>query len=169
MLGLSLGLVFVPCAGPVLATITVVGADHHVGWSAVLLTVAFAVGVAVPLAGLRPRRASSWPPGCAAVRTHAATARRVIGAVLVVTALVLALNLTDGLQRAVPGYTDALQTQHRGATRRPPAALDGVTGRGGARGPGRLHRRQPGAAAVRAGPGVRRDQPRGSTPRAAAR
>ena len=49
VLGLSLGLVFVPCAGPVLAAITVVGATHHVGFSAVLLTLAFSCGVAVPL------------------------------------------------------------------------------------------------------------------------
>ena len=52
---------------------------------------------------------------------------RVIGAVLMVTALVLALNLTDGLQRAVPGYTSTLQNRIEGnpsASR----ALDGVTG-----------------------------------------
>ena len=114
VLGVSLGLVFVPCAGPVLATITAVGGSHHVGWSAVLLTVAFAVGVAIPLLafaiagrylGARMR----------SVRTHAATARRVIGAVLLVTAVVLALGLTDGVQRAVPGYTTALQNRIEGS------------------------------------------------------
>jgi len=114
VLGVSLGLVFVPCAGPVLATITAVGGSHHVGWSAVLLTVAFAVGVAIPLLafaiagrylGARMR----------SVRTHAATARRVIGAVLLVTAVVLALGLTDGVQRAVPGYTNALQNRIEGS------------------------------------------------------
>jgi hypothetical protein len=79
--GLSLGLVFVPRAGPVLAAIAEVGAQHCVGWSAVL-----------------------------------------------VTALVLALNLTEGLQRAVPSYTGALQNRIEGnssATR----ALAGVTGK----------------------------------------
>ena len=55
-----------------------------------------------------------------AVRTHAATVRRVIGAVLVVTALVLALNVTDGIQRAVPGYTDSLHHPPRGQLRPPP-------------------------------------------------
>ena len=114
VLGVSLGLVFVPCAGPVLATITAVGGSHHVGWSAVLLTAAFAVGVAIPLLafaiagqflGARMR----------SVRTHAATARRVIGAVLLVTAAVLALGLTDGVQRAVPGYTNALQNRIEGS------------------------------------------------------
>ena len=32
LLGASLGLVFVPCAGPVLAAITVLAANHRVGW-----------------------------------------------------------------------------------------------------------------------------------------
>ncbi len=113
MLGLSLGLVFVPCAGPVLTAIAVVGAKHRFDLSSVLLTAAFALGVAVPLlifAVLGQRLAERM----AAVRTHAATARRVIGAVLVVTALVVGLNLTDGLQRAVPGYTNALQSHIEG-------------------------------------------------------
>jgi cytochrome c biogenesis protein CcdA/thiol-disulfide isomerase/thioredoxin len=109
VLGLSLGLVFVPCAGPVLTAITVVGAKHRYDLSSVLLTVAFALGVAVPLlifALLGQRLAERM----AAIRARAATVRRVIGAVLVVTALVVGLNLTDGLQRAVPGYTNALQS-----------------------------------------------------------
>ena len=45
------------------------------------------------------------------MRDHAAAVRKAIGAVFVVTALVLALTLTDGLQRAVPGYTTALQNR----------------------------------------------------------
>ena len=49
MLGLGLGLLFVPCAGPVLATIAVVGATHRVGFDAVVLTAAFGVGVGIPL------------------------------------------------------------------------------------------------------------------------
>ncbi len=109
VLGLSLGLVFVPCAGPVLAAITVVGAKHRFDFSSVLLTAAFALGVAVPFlifAVLGQRLAERM----AVIRAHAVTARRVIGAVLVVTALVVGLNLTDGLQRAVPGYTNALQS-----------------------------------------------------------
>jgi thiol-disulfide isomerase/thioredoxin len=61
------------------------------------------------------------------VRSHAAVARRFIGAVLVVTALAIGLNLTDGLQRAVPGYTDVLQNHiETGTTAR--QALAGVTG-----------------------------------------
>src|SRR6204780_2379949 len=49
VLGLALGVLYVPCAGPVLAAITVVGATHRVGLTAVILTAAFAIGTAVPL------------------------------------------------------------------------------------------------------------------------
>ena len=126
VLGCGLGLVFVPCAGPVLAAMTEVGAQHHVGWSAVLLTAAFAVGVAVPLLlfALAGRHLATR---MRAVRAHAAAVRRVVGALLLVTAAVLSLHLTDGLQRAVPGYTSALQNRIEGG---PSAkqALAGVTG-----------------------------------------
>src|SRR5215813_10450787 len=49
LLGASLGLVFVPCAGPVLAAISVVAANNDVGWRAILLTVAYAIGAAIPM------------------------------------------------------------------------------------------------------------------------
>jgi thiol-disulfide isomerase/thioredoxin len=126
VLGLSLGLVFVPCAGPVLATITAVGSDHHIGWSAVLLTAAFAVGVAIPLL-LFALAGQYLALHMRSVRSHAATARRVIGAVLMVTALVLAFNLTDGIQRAIPGYADSL-AKHLESNPSADRALDGVRG-----------------------------------------
>ena len=135
--GVSLGLVFVPCAGPVLATITAVGGSHHVGWSAVLLTAAFAVGVAIPLLAFAVA-GQYLAARMRSVRTHAATARRVIGAVLVVTALVLALGLTDGVQRAVPGYTDCPPEPHRGEPVGQPGPPAGPGG-SGHRGPVRLH------------------------------
>jgi cytochrome c biogenesis protein CcdA/thiol-disulfide isomerase/thioredoxin len=109
VLGLSLGLVFVPCAGPVLAAIAVVGANHRYGFSSIALTVAFALGIAVPLVifallgqGLAERMRS--------LRRRAAVVRQVIGAVLILTSVVIGLNLTDGLQQSVPGYTNALQS-----------------------------------------------------------
>src|SRR5437763_103121 len=47
--GAMLGLVFVPCAGPVLATVAVVAANNDVGVRALLLTLAYAAGAAVPM------------------------------------------------------------------------------------------------------------------------
>ena len=108
VLGLALGLLFVPCAGPVLAAITVVGATHRVGVAAVLLTVAFAVGVAIPLLAVA-LAGEEVTRRVGAVRRHAPTVRRIGGVVLIVMAVAIASNLFDGLQRDVPAYSDALQ------------------------------------------------------------
>ncbi|WP_264991505.1 cytochrome c biogenesis CcdA family protein, partial [Mycobacterium kiyosense] len=48
-LGLALGVLYVPCAGPVLAAIVVAGATAHIGAPTVVLTAAFALGNALPL------------------------------------------------------------------------------------------------------------------------
>ena len=56
-LGATLGLVFVPCAGPVLATVTVVAAQNSVGVRAVVLTLAYAIGAAIPMLLIALRRA----------------------------------------------------------------------------------------------------------------
>jgi cytochrome c biogenesis protein CcdA/thiol-disulfide isomerase/thioredoxin len=129
VLGLSLGLLFVPCAGPVLAAITVTSANHRIGLSAVTLTVAFALGVAVPLlafamAGQRLVGRMKF------VRTRTALVRKGVGVVLLVTALAIGFNLTSGLQRALPGYTDALQS-HIESNSAAKTALGGVTGETG--------------------------------------
>ena len=62
LLGASLGLVFVPCAGPVLAAITVVGATQDVGARAIVLTLAYATGAAIPMDAYVGIRAISRVP-----------------------------------------------------------------------------------------------------------
>jgi cytochrome c biogenesis protein CcdA/thiol-disulfide isomerase/thioredoxin len=126
VLGLSLGLVFVPCAGPVLAAIAVVSANHRYGFSSIALTVAFALGIAVPLlvfAVLGQRLAERMR----LIRSRAVVVRKVIGVVLMLSALVIGLNATDFLQRDVPGYTNALQSHIEGNASAE-QALAGVTG-----------------------------------------
>jgi cytochrome c biogenesis protein CcdA/thiol-disulfide isomerase/thioredoxin len=108
VLGLALGLLYVPCAGPILAAITVIGATHRVGPTAVILTAAFAAGTAVPL--LVVAVAGGQLAGrVSAVRRRAPLIRQAGGAVLVALAVAIAVDAFAGLQRDVPGYSDALQ------------------------------------------------------------
>jgi cytochrome c biogenesis protein CcdA/thiol-disulfide isomerase/thioredoxin len=116
VLGLGLGLVFAPCAGPILAAITVVGATHRVGLTAVFLTIAFGAGAAVPLlvvaiAGNELTRRAG------ALRRQAPKLRVVGGVVLVAMAVAIAANAFDTLQRDVPGYTNALQNHVEGSAK----------------------------------------------------
>jgi cytochrome c biogenesis protein CcdA/thiol-disulfide isomerase/thioredoxin len=105
VLGVSLGLVFVPCAGPVLAAITVVAANNHVGWRAIVLTVAYAVGAAIPmlLIALGGRGLSTR------LRAQGARLRVASGVVIALVALGIAFNFDTRFQTALPGYTQSLQ------------------------------------------------------------
>jgi cytochrome c biogenesis protein CcdA/thiol-disulfide isomerase/thioredoxin len=108
VLGLAVGVVYVPCAGPVLAAIAVVGATHRVGLTAVILTAAFAVGTAVPLLAIAAA-GGQLTSRIGAIRRRAPQIRRIGGAVLVVFAVLIASDVLAGLQRDIPGYTTALQ------------------------------------------------------------
>jgi cytochrome c biogenesis protein CcdA/thiol-disulfide isomerase/thioredoxin len=109
-LGLALGAVYVPCAGPILAAITVAGSTGQVGVDTVVLTVAFALGAAVPLlvfalAGRGvAQRVQTFRKRQRGVRVTA-------GVVMLALAVGLVFNLPQLLQRAVPDYTAGLQEQ----------------------------------------------------------
>src|SRR5918995_6318392 len=105
LLGASLGLVFVPCAGPVLAAVTVLAAQREFGIRTLALTLAYAIGAALPmlaiaLAGQRAARG---------FRANAETVRRASGVLVGAAALAIALGVDQELQTWVPGYTEALQ------------------------------------------------------------
>src|SRR5580658_7140020 len=89
VLGLAVGVVYVPCAGPVLAAIAVVGATHKVGLTAVVLTAAFAAGTAVPLLAVAIA-GGQLTTRIRAFRRQAPHIRQVGGVVLVVMAVVIA-------------------------------------------------------------------------------
>jgi cytochrome c biogenesis protein CcdA/thiol-disulfide isomerase/thioredoxin len=109
-LGLALGAVFVPCAGPVLAAIVVSGATGRIGPESVALTLSFALGVSVPLLvfalagrGLAER--------LKAFRRRQRGIRITAGVLMVALAAGLALDLPAALQRLVPDYTASFQDQ----------------------------------------------------------
>lgn len=115
VLGLGLGVLFTPCAGPILTAITTIGSTPKVGFSDVVLTFVFACGAAVPLLAfaLAGQRVAER---VAAFRKHAKVARQVGGVILAVMTIVLTFSWTDGLQTVVPGYTSALQRTIEGGT-----------------------------------------------------
>lgn len=111
--GLGLGAVFVPCAGPVLSAISVLGAKHHADLYVVLLSLFFAAGSAVPLLTIalagdrlieKNRKLSQ----------HARRLRPLGGVLLIVMAAALTFNWANGLQTMLPGYTSALQHRVEG-------------------------------------------------------
>ena len=107
LLGLSLGLVFVPCAGPVLAAVTVVAANNDVGARAVALTLAYAVGAALPMLAI----ASGGRGAAQVLRASAQRVRVGSGILIALAAAGIAFHLDERFQTALPGYTEALQSE----------------------------------------------------------
>jgi cytochrome c biogenesis protein CcdA/thiol-disulfide isomerase/thioredoxin len=126
VLGIALGAVFVPCAGPVLAAITVAGATDHIGLRTIGLTLGFAVGTAIPLLAFAlAGRGISQRLG--AFRRHQGAFRAVSGVVMIVLAVALTFNLSDIIQRDIPNYTEALgNSVEKGAAAAPQGASASV-------------------------------------------
>jgi cytochrome c biogenesis protein CcdA/thiol-disulfide isomerase/thioredoxin len=113
-LGLALGVLYVPCAGPVLAAIVVAGATSAISFGIVVLTGAFALGAALPLlffavAGQRVAERVK------AFRRRQREIRIAAGLVTILLAVALVFNLPAKLQRAIPDYTASLQQKIGGS------------------------------------------------------
>src|SRR5277367_1924798 len=107
-LGLALGVLYLPCAGPVLAAIILAGATGSIGLPTIALTSSFAVGAGVPLLvfALAGRRIAER---VRVFRRHQRQTRIVAGAVTILLAVALVFNLPAAVQRAIPDYTTALE------------------------------------------------------------
>jgi cytochrome c biogenesis protein CcdA/thiol-disulfide isomerase/thioredoxin len=107
-LGLTLGALYVPCAGPVLAAIVVAGGTASIGPPTLVLTATFAIGTALPLLvfALAGRGIAER---LAAFRRRQRVIQIAGGITMIVLAVALVFNLPAMLQRAVPDYTTAMQ------------------------------------------------------------
>jgi cytochrome c biogenesis protein CcdA/thiol-disulfide isomerase/thioredoxin len=109
VLGATLGLLYLPCGGPILGTISAVGnSSGSFGLPAVELTVAYSLGIALPVFGLvllteRVSGTTSW------LRSHAAAVRRTGGVLLLASALAITFGAATTLRTAVPSYTASIE------------------------------------------------------------
>jgi cytochrome c biogenesis protein CcdA/thiol-disulfide isomerase/thioredoxin len=114
LLGASLGLVFVPCGGPIIGAISANAARVHLGWQTVAITVAYALGAALPMLAV----AALGQRATRRIRMNAQALRTGLGIVLALAALALVFNADTKLQTWFPDYTHALQGVERSSIAR---------------------------------------------------
>lgn len=110
LLGLVLGAAYVPCAGPVLAAVSVAGSTGRIGTDTVVLAVSFGLGTAVPLLAFA-LAGRGVAERVRAFRTRQQLIRVTSGVLMIALALGLAFNLPAVIQRALPDYTASVQEQ----------------------------------------------------------
>jgi cytochrome c biogenesis protein CcdA/thiol-disulfide isomerase/thioredoxin len=109
VLGIALGTVYVPCAGPVLAAITVAGSTGQIGIGTIVLTLTFAIGAAIPLLAFA-LAGRGLAERMKAFRRRERGIRIAGGVVMIALAIGLFFDIPGAVQRLVPDYTQALQT-----------------------------------------------------------
>lgn len=107
LLGLVLGVAYVPCAGPVLAAVSVAGTTGEIGADTIILAVSFSIGTALPLIffALAGRKITER---IAAFRARQHLIRIISGICLIALSLGLIFNIPAAIQRALPDWTAPL-------------------------------------------------------------
>jgi cytochrome c biogenesis protein CcdA/thiol-disulfide isomerase/thioredoxin len=126
LLGLTLGLVFVPCAGPVLGAVTSAAGSHRVGVHIVFVTLAYALGAAIPmlLVARGGRRITSL------FRAQQQRIRVGMGVLMAVGAVAIYEGWETSLQTRFGDYTTQVQSwiEGNGYAKRQLAKLRGAGG-----------------------------------------
>ncbi|HLF79681.1 MAG TPA: cytochrome c biogenesis protein DipZ [Dehalococcoidia bacterium] len=114
--GLPLGVVWAPCAGPILATIATLAATRTVGVSIILVTIAYLIGIGIPLfifsyAGQHFVQTTRF------LSRYTGTMQKVFGVAIVGTAGLIFFNWDTRLQAelltAVPSYSNFINRLER--------------------------------------------------------
>lgn len=97
LLGISLGLLWTPCVGPILASVITLAASSVVTSSTVLITFAYSLGTAIPLFLIM--RGSSWfMSRFTWLKKNSATIQQIFGGLMIVTALLIYFQLDRRFQ-----------------------------------------------------------------------
>lgn len=89
--GIALGLLWTPCAGPILAAITTLVATQSITWTTVLITIAYSIGAGIPMlmiayGGAFIIQSSHF------LSQHAERIRQFFGCLMVLTAIAIAFH-----------------------------------------------------------------------------
>lgn len=98
--GIALGLLWTPCAGPILAAITTLVATQSVNFTIVLITLAYSIGAAIPMyliayGGSKVIQSSRF------LSRHAEGIRQFFGVLMILTALAIAFHWDMLLQQKI--------------------------------------------------------------------
>ncbi len=111
--GLALGVVWAPCAGPILATIATLAATRSVSSQIILITIAYLVGIGIPLfifayAGQRIIQKSRF------FNKYTATVQKIFGLIIILTAVLIFTNydkvIEANLLNVFPSYSNFLNS-----------------------------------------------------------
>jgi len=118
VVGLSLGLIWTPCVGPIMASVISLALTSHVDGGSVFITLAYTLGTAIPMLGvmLGGRALLNKVPG---LTRHAANIQRGFGVLMILMGVAIGLGWDRQFQsfvlRAFPNYGTGLTVLEKAA------------------------------------------------------
>ncbi|OGK43335.1 hypothetical protein A3B40_05665 [Candidatus Roizmanbacteria bacterium RIFCSPLOWO2_01_FULL_37_16] len=109
--GLALGVVWSPCAGPILATIATLAATQSVNLSIIFVTIVYVTGVGIPLFGFATL-GSKFFSQSRVISPYLGQIQKIFGVIMILTAIAIFTNYDKVIQvkllDAVPSYSNFL-------------------------------------------------------------
>ena len=111
ILGLALGLLWTPCAGPILASITTLVATGEISWQTILMTFSYSIGAGLPMyliayGGNKVIRSSQF------LSKHTEQIRKVFGSLMIILAIALVFNWEMLFQEKVAKWIPSITIEN---------------------------------------------------------
>src|SRR5579863_6366163 len=103
LLGFALGLIWTPCAGPILATITTLAATNGITFTAIIITFAYSCGAALPML-LLTFGGAKIIKSTASLAPYTHTIRQIFGIIIIVSALAIIFHVDAFIQERIAHF-----------------------------------------------------------------
>ena len=100
LIGIALGLLWTPCAGPILATITTIAATEGVTLTSILIILAYSIGAAIPML-LLCFGGAKIINSTTALAPYAHTIRQIFGIIIITSALAIIFHADTFIQEKI--------------------------------------------------------------------
>ncbi|MFA6916356.1 MAG: cytochrome c biogenesis protein DipZ [Parachlamydiales bacterium] len=122
LLGFALGLLWTPCAGPILATIIILSTLNAVSLTTVGITLAYALGAAIPMMFIM-RGSSYLKKSLSSHPSASATLRSIFGVLTIAAAVGIATNWTEVFQKLALEYIPIIEVENNALVKKRLAGL----------------------------------------------
>lgn len=111
LLGFALGLLWTPCAGPILATIIILSTLNAISLTTVGITLAYAIGAAIPMLAIMCG-SSSLQKSLSSHPGISTTLRMVLGVLTIAAAIGIATHWTEHFQKIALDYVPIIEIEN---------------------------------------------------------
>ncbi len=101
--GLALGVVWAPCAGPILATIATLSATRAVGFDVILVTFVYLIGVGIPLF-IFSYAGQKFIQRSRVFNQYTGWVQKIFGVIIILTAIAIFTNIDKQISANLLGY-----------------------------------------------------------------